>query len=374
MRPLCLALLPALAIAGPAMAQLRAIPAQPASEREALRGVEVILINEGAAPLPAEGPRRIEVTAADGTRLVLERLPAAAASVAPGGFVKARYVPVAYAARPVPPTASGNAAANGGTAASGVGNPYPAPSAPAPAIGDGEQVALRSAGSGAGFLDRFSVHEPVYGVFGLDDAGAKLQFSFAFQPVGGSGALSHLRFAYTQTMFWRLDLPSGPFTHTTYSPEIFAEVPIDDSAALGLGWRHDSNGEGPATSIDANRIFLRLTKGFDLGDAWRAEVTPMGWFYVGTRGVAPDLDRYWGNAALRLAIFRPDGLKLSVTARGDPRSGRGAAELFASYPLAGPGGGVGAYLFGQAFTGYGEALDDYRRRDSHARIGIALTR
>ena len=74
-------ILPLLLIAAPSAAQVRAIPAQPASEREALRGVEVILINEGAAPVPAEGPRQIEVTAADGTRLVLERLPAPAASV-----------------------------------------------------------------------------------------------------------------------------------------------------------------------------------------------------------------------------------------------------------------------------------------------------
>lgn len=358
-------LLPLLLIAAPAIAQVRAIPAQPASEREALRGVEVILINEGAAPVPAEGPRQIEVTAADGTRLVLERLPAPAASVPPNGFVKARYVPVAYAARPAP--------GPGAATAPGVGSAYPG-DLPPPAATGAETQMLASRGSAAGFLDRFSPHEPIYGVFGLDDAGAKLQVSFAFQPFGGEGALSHLKFAYTQTMFWRLDLPSGPFTHTTYSPEVFVDVPVDATATLGLGWRHDSNGEGPATSIDANRIFARLTKAFDLGDGWRAEVTPQAWAYVGTQGVAPDLDRYWGNASLGLTLVKPDSLKLSLTARGNPTTRRGAAELFASYPLAAIDGGVGVYLFGQAFTGHGEALDAYRRRDTHARIGIALTR
>lgn len=362
--------LPLLLIAAPAAAQVRAIPAQPASEREALRGVEVILINEGAAPVAAEGPRQIEVTAADGTRLVLERLPAPAATVAPGGFVKARYVPTAYAARPAPPTNIPGAPA---PLAPQVGSAY-AGDLPPPPVDGAESETLASRGSGAGFLDRFSVHEPIYGAFGLADAGAKLQVSFAFQPIGGTSALSHVKFAYTQTMFWRLDLPSGPFTHTTYSPEVFADVPLDPTATLGFGWRHDSNGEGPATSIDANRIFVRLTKAFDLGDGWRAEVTPQAWLYVGTQGVAPDLDRYWGNASLGLTLVKPDSLKLSLTARGNPRSGRGAAELFASYPLAPLDGGIGFYLFGQAFTGHGEALDDFRRRDTHARIGIALTR
>jgi outer membrane phospholipase A len=245
---------------------------------------------------------------------------------------------------------------------------------PPPIATGAETETLASRGSAAGFLDRFSAHEPIYGAFGLDDAGAKLQVSFAFQPFGGESALSHLKFAYTQTMFWRLDLPSGPFTHTTYSPEVFADVAIDPTATLGVGWRHDSNGEGPATSIDSNRIFARFTRAFDLGDGWRAEVTPQAWLYVGTQGVAPDLDRYWGNASLGLTLVKPDSLKLSVTARGNPSSGRGAAELFASYPLTRLDDRIGIYLFGQAFTGFGEALDDYRRRDTHVRIGIALTR
>lgn len=364
------ALLPLLLIATPAAAQLRAIPTQPPSEREALRGVEVILINEGVAPLPAEGPRQIEVTAADGTRLVLERLPEPAATVPPGGFVKARYVPTAYAARPAAPA---QIRPGGTPSAPKVGSAYAGDLPPPPATG-AETETLASRGSAAGFVDRFAPHEPIYGAFGLQDSGAKLQVSFAFQPFGGDGALSHLKFAYTQTMFWRLDLPSGPFTHTTYSPEVFADVPIDPTATLGIGWRHDSNGEGPATSIDANRMFARFTKSFDLGDGWRAEVTPQAWLYVGKQGIAPDLDRYWGNASLGLTLVKPDGLKLGLTARGNPQSRRGAAELFASYPLAAIDGGIGIYLFGQAFTGHGEALDDYRRRDTHARIGIALTR
>ncbi|MFN4096891.1 MAG: phospholipase A [Sphingomonas sp.] len=365
-----LILLAAATLAAPAAAQVRAVPTQPDSEAGALRGVEVILINEGTAPVAAEGPRTLEVTAADGTRLVIERLPAPAATIAPGSFAKARYVLTGYAARPAPRPRPGSPLPEGVGAAWTGGGPAPARQS---AAADEAEVQTAS-GSRSGFLDRFTPHEPTYGAFGLGDAGGKLQVSFAFQPIGGEGAFSHLRFAYTQTMFWRLDLPSGPFTHTTYSPEIYVERAVDPTATIGLGWRHDSNGEGPATSIDSNRIFLRATKAFDLGDGWRAEVTPQAWVYVGEQGVAPDLDRYWGNGSLGLALVKPDSLKLALTVRGSPDSGRGAAELFASYPLARLDGDLGFYLFAQGFTGYGEALDDHRRRDTHARIGIALTR
>lgn len=338
----------------PAAAQVRAIPAAPASEQEALRGVEVFLVNEGDAPVTDGGPRQVEVTAADGTRLVLERVPGPMRTIAPGGFAKARYVPVAIAGTAIPPSAQHAAAA----------------------IPDRETTVRSATGSSAAFVDRFAPHEPVYGVFGAGDAGAKLQFSFAFRPFAEEAPLNlgALRFAYTQTMFWAIDEPSGPFRATTYSPEVYADLPVDDTTRVALGWRHDSNGRGDLRSIDVNRIFGRIEKSFDLGADWHFDLAPQAWIYVGRTGSAPDIADYRGYASLSAAIRQEDGLKLALTARGSVERGRGAAELFLSYPLARIGGGAGFYLFGQAFTGHGEALDAYRLRESHARIGIALTR
>ncbi len=353
-----LAALPAAALflAAPAAAQLRAVPVAPESEAAALRGVEVFLVNEGSEAAPAEAPRQLTVTAADGTRLVVERVPGPAVTVAPGGFAKARYVPVALAAAPVPdkPLAPGQ--------------PIEPPLPPR------ETVTLQARGSSASFADRFGPHEPIYGAFGLGDSGGKLQVSFAFQPFGGDGPLSRLRFAYTQTMFWALDRPSGPFQNTTYSPELFYEAPIDESARFAIGWRHDSNGEGPASSIDVNRIYARAARSFDLGDGWDLELAPQAWLYVGKQGVAPDLADYWGYTALTATILKEDGLKLQLTGRLNLESGRYGGELFLSYPLAVLGGDFGVYLFGQGFHGYGETLNRYRVRDTHARLGIALTR
>jgi phospholipase A1/A2 len=346
----------ALLAAGPAAAQsLRAVPAQPASEVEALRGVEVFLVNEGAVPVSDAGPRQIEITAVDGTRLVLERTPGPLPTVAPGGFVKARYVPVGIAGRAVPPAEQHVAA----------------PDVPA-----GETVVQSSTGSSAAFLDRFEPHEPIYGAFGLGDAGGKLQVSFAFRPFGEGAPLKlgNLRFAYTQTMFWALNEPSGPFRSTNYSPEIYADVPVDETSRIALGYRHDSNGRGVADSVDLNRIYLRAEKTFELGGDWRLDLAPQAWFYVGRLGTAPDVQDYFGYTSLTAAIHQRDGFKLSLTGRGNVETGKGAAELFVSYPLARIDGGIGFYLFGQAFTGHGEALDRYRRNETRARIGIALTR
>jgi phospholipase A1 len=344
----------ALVAATPAAAQLRAVPEQPASEQEALRGVEVFLLNETDAPLADTGPRQIEVTAADGTRLLLERTPGPTPTIVPGGFTKARYVPVGVAGTVVPP-AERHAAAE---------------------LPPTETVVQSSTGSSAAFIDRFEPHEPIYGVFGTGDAGGKLQVSLAFRPFAEDAPLKlgNLRFGYTQTMFWALREPSGPFRSTNYAPEVYADIPFDETTRVALGWRHDSNGRGAADSVDLNRIFGRVEKSFDLGSDWRLDVAPQAWFYVGRLGTAPDVKDYFGTTALTAAIRQEDGLKLSLTGRGDFETGRGAAELFVSYPLARLGGGAAFYLFGQAFTGYGEALDDYRVNTSRARIGIALTR
>ena len=349
-----LLLLACLFAASPAAAQLRAVPEQIPSEREALRGVEVFLINETDAPLPAEGPAELEVTATDGTRLILRRVPGPRATVAPGGFVKARYVPTGIAGVAVSPAQE-----------------HPA----APALPEGETTVASSTGASSALVDRFEPHEPTYGVWGPGDAGAKLQVSFAFRPFAENAPLKlgNLRFAYTQTMFWALDRPSGPFRSTTYSPEVYADIPAGETMVFSLGYRHDSNGRGPAGSIDVNRIFVRVSKSFDLGNDWRLDVAPQAWFYTSTPGVAPNIADSLGYTSLTASIQKADGIKVQLSARDNFETRRASGEVMVSYPLTRIGG-LGLYIFGQAYTGYGEALDDWNRRDTHARIGIAFTR
>ena len=249
----------------------------------------------------------------------------------------------------------------------------PAESAPQ-ATAPGERSSESSRGAASAFLDRLHPYAPIYGVVGGGDAGAKLQVSFAFR-VAGRDDGPRLDFAYTQTIFWAIGRPSGPVRTTDYSPELFVDVPIGAMTVVGGGYRHDSNGGGVTNSVDVNRVFVRATRAFDLGHGWHVGVTPMAWLYFGNQGVAPDLARYWGYTSLGVSLGQQDGIKLAVTARGNPATGKGSAEALLSYPLARISDALPhLYLFGEAYSGYGEALIDYNKRATHVRAGIAFTR
>ncbi|WP_082453760.1 phospholipase A [Sphingomonas sp. Leaf62] len=334
----------ALALLLAAPPQIRIVAEPPESVAAAGQGVTVFLLNEGSTVAEAE-PHILDVITADGAAIEIAPLDATPVSVPPGGFRKLRYL-IASSPIPVPPS--------------------PSPSA----VPSGETTVATATGRASGFLDRFEPHAPIYGAFGLGSDGAKLQFSLAVRPFDGAGALDGVRLAWTQTMFWAIDQPSGPFRSTTYSPEVYYQRALRDDIVGAVGYAHDSNGRD-AGSIDVNRLFASASYAVPIGGDWRVEVTPKLWTYVGTG--YRDLDRYWGNWSLGAAIGQTDGLRIAASLR-NPAGSRRAGEVFASYPLTRIGGGTGLYVFGQAFSGYGEAIDDYRRRSSSARLGIAFTR
>lgn len=332
----------ALALLLAAPQSLRIVAEPPASASAAESGVQVFALNEGSEPVEAV-PTEMTVVAADGARLRIVPVDTATATVAPGGFRTLRYRVAAPAVAQATP--------------------------PIPTQSD-ETVVATATGTRSGFLERFEPHEPIYGAFGLGSDGAKLQFSLAVRPFDGAGLLDGVRVAWTQTMFWAIDAPSGPFRSTNYSPEIYYQRALTDDLVGAVGYAHDSNGRD-AGSIDVNRLFATASYALPIGDGWQVEATPKLWTYVGTG--YRDLDRYWGNWSLAAAVGQVDGLRIAATLR-NPLGSRRAGELFASYPLTRIGGGAGLYVFGQAYSGYGEAIDDYRLRSSSARLGIAFTR
>lgn len=343
-----------LTLAGPLAAQLRPLVAPPASADAARAGVEVFVLNEGPTAQPAAGPAELEAVALDGTRLRLIPAQDDPQTVAPGGFARLHYrlaasYPVAAAA------------------------PAAAPVAATPAAGAETAVATSRGGADA-FLDRLHPYAPIYAVVGSGDAGAKLQVGFDFRLLGHDDG-PRLDFAYTHTFFLAIDRPSGPVRAQTFSPEVFFDVPVGSSLIVGAGYRHDSNGGGVTDSVDANRYYLRASKTFALNRDWTLGITPQVYGYFGDQGIAPDLERYWGNASLGLSLTQRDGVKFTLSGRGNPSSGKGSAEGFLSYPLAALDRHLPhLYVFGQAFAGYGETLLEYDRNVSRARIGIALTR
>lgn len=337
-----------------AAAQIRVVPEQPANVADAGAGVSVYLLNEGDSEAAEIPPATITVTTGDGVTLYLGAPRQDAISLAPHGFARLTYRAMAQQQRIAAAT------------------PVSEPSAP-PATARQETATLSAAGSASGFLDRFRPHEPFYAVGGLGDAGLKVQASLAIDPIAGNGLLSHLRLGYTQTFFWALDRPSGPVRATTYSPEAAFNLPIGPDTLVGIAYRHDSNGEGAATSVNSHRIIARIAQRLNYGNGWSATVAPSAWIFLGDRGVATDLPDCYGNFGLSASVEQADGIKLQVNARGNVSNGRGGVEGFLSYPLA-RFGLIGIYAFAQGWTGYGEALSDYDVSDSHVRIGLAVMR
>jgi len=364
-------LIPAAAVAAfaasPAFADPRPVVDPPASRDAAAGGVTVFVFNDDDSDATFAAPDRLESRAQDGTLLVLVPDGVTSSAVAAHGFVKLRYRLAddgGVASAPAPTLAPATASAQGLMAANGDAPPAP-----------GEQSDISGHGSSSGFFDRIHAYEPIYGVWGANDAGVKLQFSFAAQPFGGDGALSHLRFAYTQQVYWLVNDLSGPVRSLTYSPELFFDVPVTPTVRIATGYRHDSNGGDVANSVDINRFYIKANKRFDLGHDWQLNVTPQVWYDFFKHGIAPDIYDYWGYAALGVSIEQKNGIKFALNARGNPATGRGGSEFFLSYPVKRLGlGDAGFYLFGQAFTGYGEQLIDYNRAQTRARIGIAFTR
>ncbi len=348
-------------LATPAAAQLRPLLDPPASADAARAGVEVFVLNETATAQPAQGPAEIETVARDGTRLRLIAAPDEPATVAPGGFARLRYrlaasYPLAAAAAPAP-LSEATAAAS-----------------PAGAPAKGETIVVTSRGGSGAFLDRLHPFAPIYAVMGAGNSGSKLSVSFDFRVLGRDDG-PRLDFAYTHTFFLATDKPSAPVSAQGFAPEVFLDVPVDRTLIIGGGYRHDSNGGGVTNSIDVNRFFLRANKTVALGKGWNLGIAPMVWGYFGDQGIAPDLDRYWGYTSLGLSIGQRDGLKVAVTGRGNPGTGKGSAESFVSYPLARIDQRLPhLYLFGDFYTGYAETLIAYNRIVNHARFGIALTR
>ena len=351
----------AMTAAVPAVAQLRPLLDPPAAADAARAGVDVYVLTESAAAQSAEGPAEIETIARDGTRLRLIAAPDETATVAPGGFARLHY----RLAASYPLAALAPPSANAPTAT---------PPAVATAPATGETLAATSRGGSGAFVDRFRPYAPTYAVMGAGNSGSKLSVSFDVRLLGRDDG-PRLDFAYTHTFFLATDKPSAPVSAQGFAPELFLDVPINPTLLVGGGYRHDSNGGGVTNSIDVNRFFLRANKIVPLGHGWNLGITPMVWGYFGDQGIAPDLDRYWGYTSLGLAIAQRDGLKIAVSGRGNPATGKGSAETFVSYPLARFSQTLPhIYLFGDFYTGYAETLIAYDRIVHHARFGIALTR
>ncbi len=236
----------------------------------------------------------------------------------------------------------------------------------------------------AAALGNLSAYQPVYVLAGSGtDSDVKIQLSFQYQLFGRSGEpqtswLDGFRFAYTQAIYWDVAADSQPIRDVSYMPELFY-IHRWPTNGQGLafstrgGFLHESNGKGGPSSRGYQYLYVEPQIDVPLG-GYTLSVGPRLFHYVFGRDNNPDIARYRGHQALALSIGSDDGFKVSTTSRYNFGSGKGSFEGELSYPVRRLIGHTPLYLVVQGFTGYGEDLLDYNRRQTRVRAGVGIVR
>ncbi len=209
---------------------------------------------------------------------------------------------------------------------------------------------------------------------------AKLQLSLRTK-IAQSVLLPHadVWFGYTQQSLWQVWNPSesAPFRNTDYEPEVIYVVPVPEGLArLPGGWRwsmaqagvaHQSNGQSEPLSRSWNRVYLAA--GFE-----RGELTVLARVHKRLRDGDddnPDLTTHLGRGDVALA-WAPGRATASLRWRTNFKDlKRGSWQLDWTYPVdeAKPDG---LRWYVQLFSGYGETLIDYNRRQTSIGTGLTL--
>lgn len=231
-------------------------------------------------------------------------------------------------------------------------------------------------------LGNLSTYNPIYAVLGHGtDTDAKLELSFKYQLLGHPGDghwYSGFHFAYTQRMFWDIAANSAPFRDVNYQPEFLYIYTLPkneagDQLSVRGGFLHESNGRDGDASRGYNIVYVQPTLDVPIG-GWTASIGPRIFKYVIGRDNNPDIARYRGHQALAFSIGQDQGLKLSTWSRVNFSTGKGSVDADLSYPLTGLWHDLPLYVVVQGFTGYGEDLLDYDRKQTRLRVGIGIVR
>lgn len=209
----------------------------------------------------------------------------------------------------------------------------------------------------------------------LDSTEAAFQLSFKFRLWTTDDRRWGAWAAYTQQSQWQLYNDSGnasrPFRETNYMPElILAYKPalrLGDAQwnLLTLAFNHQSNGRTDKISRSWNRLIAGA--GVESGNF---ALLGRLWWRIPESDDSddnPDISDYYGWGDLS-AIYKWRGSSFAGTVRGNPSTGKGAAQLsWTSAPLLGP---LRGYV--KVFSGYGETLIDYNWNQTTFGLGVTL--
>ena len=196
------------------------------------------------------------------------------------------------------------------------------------------------------------------------------------------GMLDELFLGYSQTSWWQTSAKSSPFRETNYEPELFMIFPYTTKyspfKAYKVGIMHQSNGQGGLLSRSWNRIYL--TGVFQKNGLF---ILPRVWYRIPEHKKAnindtsgddnPDIYKYLGYGDLKISYPYKRQL-FSLLLRDNFRfkgDNKGAVQFDWTFPLPWISDTFG-YL--QIFSGYGESLIDYNKRNDKIGLGFAITR
>ncbi len=182
-----------------------------------------------------------------------------------------------------------------------------------------------------------------------------------------------LWFGYTQQSYWQAYNrgASSAFRETNYQPELMAVVPVNFNVLgmkarfVNFGFVHQSNGQASTLSRSWNRLYVQAGLEKD-----NVTVLARVWKRLDERRADddnPDMVDYMGHGDIEVK-YRADGHEMSLLARRNFHTGRGALQAGWALPLSNQ---LKGYL--QVFSGYGQSLIDYNYSQKSIGLGFLLS-
>lgn len=217
--------------------------------------------------------------------------------------------------------------------------------------------------------DKFSLHLPTYILGGKDDF--KLQVSGKYRLF----KKFPLFFDYSQTMFWEVYRKSLPFRDINYHPGLFYRQVIKDRylKSIDMGFLHSSNGKDDIESRSVDQIYLRSS--FYFNPEKTGVLASLETYYLfNEEETNSDIVETYGFYKLSFLFRNPLGLRhfdFSVSAFAGKKLvdfKNGAYEINLKYRF--PSQSFNPDLLLQFYSGFGENLLEYKKRQDSLRLGL----
>jgi outer membrane phospholipase A len=240
------------------------------------------------------------------------------------------------------------------------------------------------------FIDHFSVHDPMYFVYGAKEPAAKFQFSLKYRLLsfdeGATGAdASSVQFGYTQRSLWNVNAHPSAFYDTSYIPSVFyqffSQAANPDPGGADLTWlgftsgyQHESNGQGGTLERSLNTLFVRTGVLVGRTDTWHSIFLLRAFTYI--EGVAnnPEIRDYRGYGDWGVILADGPGPSLTYTGWAGQHFNHATTQLDLNIPIRMKTVDFDTFFLVQYFNGYGESLKEYQAHSNVVRAGISLVR